>query len=297
MHLGNVFSALLEWLSIRSQGGEFLVRFEDLDERTRSPENARLILDDLSWLGLDWDEEPLRQSEHLSRYEEAFELLGERGELYECFCSRADLHVASAPHASDGSVVYAGTCRGLTEEERRVKRALKDPALRIHVPHETISFEDGHYGLCEQDLARECGDFVVRRSDGVFAYQLVCVVDDEAEGVSEVARGRDLLSSTPRQIFLQRLLGYRTPRYVHHPLLVDTLGRRLSKRDADCDMGAVRERAECPEALVGYLAFRAGILEAPEKATAEELVGEFSWDNVRVDDVSIYDGEGLERSF
>ena len=290
MHLGNVFSALLAWASARSQNGAFVLRLEDLDERTRSKEHARLICDDLTWLGLDWDEQPLCQHEHLERYAAALETLEARAELYPCFCSRADLHTASAPHASDGSVLYAGTCRHLSPEEVERKRALKDPALRIHVPAVTVTVEDVHMGTYAQNLARECGDFVVRRSDGVFAYQLVCVVDDAASGVTEVVRGSDLLSSTPRQMFLQRLLGVPTPVYAHHPLLVDQLGRRLSKRDKDCDMGYIRNHVSDSETLVGYLAHRAGVIDTCERMSTEEFADEFAWDKIVKDDISIYDG-------
>ena len=288
MHIGNAFSALLAWLSARSQGGEFVLRLEDLDERTRLPEHARLILDDLAWLGLDWDGEPLRQSEHLDSYGQVLDQLRQHAEVYECFCSRADLHAASAPHASDGSVLYPGTCYGLSEAQRAARRARRDPALRLHVPAQTVAFDDVHCGRFAQDLARGCGDFVVRRSDGVFAYQLVCVVDDAASGVTEVVRGDDLLSSTPRQIYLQRLLGLPTPAYAHHPLLVDAQGRRLSKRDADCDLGFVRQQVRGPEQLVGFLAACAGVIERYEPVRAGELVGEFSWERVVHDPVGVY---------
>lgn len=290
MHLGNVFSALLAWASARSQDGEFVLRLEDLDERTRNPEYARLICEDLEWLGIDWDGKPLLQHEHLNRYETAFDVLRQRAEVYPCFCSRADLHAASAPHASDGSVLYAGTCRHLSEAEIERKTQVKDPAYRIHVPDMDVTIHDAHMGEYTQSLARDCGDFVIRRSDGIFAYQLVCVVDDAVSGITEVVRGSDLLSSTPRQIMLQELLGYETPGYAHHPLLVDQLGRRLSKRDKDCDMGFIRSHMRAPETLVGYLAYRAGIVNSCEPMTAHELVGEFSWDKVGSNDISIYDG-------
>ena len=288
MHVGNAFSALLAWLSARSQGGQFVVRLEDLDERTRSPEHARLILDDLTWLGLDFDEEPLRQSEHLGRYGEALEQLRQHAEVYECFCSRADLHAASAPHASDGGVLYAGTCYRLSEAERAARRARRKPALRLHVPARTVAFDDLRCGRIAQDLASECGDFVVCRSDGVFAYQLVCVVDDAASGVTEVVRGDDLLSSTPRQVHLQRLLGLPTPAYAHHPLLVDAQGRRLSKRDGDCDLGFVRQQVRGPEQLVGFLAWCAGIIGRYEPVRAGELVGEFSWERIAHGPIDVY---------
>ena len=288
MHIGNVFSALLAWLSARSQGGEFALRLEDLDERCAHPQAAAQLLDDLAWLGLDWDGEVLRQSEHVERYEAARAQLEERAEVYECYCSRADLHVASAPHASDGSVIYPGTCRGLSADERAARRARRAPALRVHVPHETVGFDDVHCGHIEQDLATACGDFVVCRSDGVFAYQLVCVLDDAASGITEVVRGDDLLSSTPRQIWLQHVLGLPTPAYAHHPLLVDGLGRRLSKRDGDCDLGIVRGHVRGPEQLVGFLCWCAGIIERYEPVRADELVGAFSWGRITHEPIDVY---------
>ncbi len=287
MHLGNMASALLAWLSARHDGLEFKLRLEDLDGRCRSEEAASLIVDDLRWAGLDFDGEAERQLAHLDRFEEAFARLRETGLLYPCYCSRADLHAASAPHAADGTPIYPGTCRGLDEEERAAAdaklraRTGHGPAIRIAVPDTRVEFHDGHLGLVAQELAREAGDFVVRRSDGVFAYQLAVVVDDAAAGITQVVRGDDLVSSTPRQIWLQRLLGCPEPAYFHHPLLVDEEGRRLSKRDRDLEMGYVRDHlAGGAEALVGWLAHWMGLLEAPEPVAAAELVGGFSWDAV-----------------
>ncbi len=287
MHLGNMLSALLAWLSARHDGLEFKLRLEDLDGRCRSDEASRLIVDDLRWMGLDFDGKPECQSAHPALFEEAFARLQETGLLYPCYCSRADLHAASAPHAADGTPIYPGTCRGLDEAARTRKegelraRTGHGPAWRIEVPAERVGFRDGHLGRVSQDLAREAGDFVVRRSDGVFAYQLAVVADDAAAGVTQVVRGDDLVSSTPRQIWLQRLLGYPTPAYFHHPLLVDARGRRLSKRDRDLEMGYVRDHlAGGAEALVGWLAHWAGLRDAPDPVAARELVAGFSWDAV-----------------
>ena len=287
MHLGNMMSALLAWLSARHDGLEFKLRLEDLDGRCRSAEAVRLIIDDLRWMGLDFDGKPERQSAHPARFEEAFARLQEAGLLYPCYCSRADLHAASAPHAADGAPVYAGTCRGLDEAARARKdeelraRTGHGPAWRIRVPCEHVEFRDGRLGRVEQELSRETGDFVVRRSDGVFAYQLAVVVDDAAADVVQVVRGEDLAPSTARQIWLQRLLGYPTPAYFHHLLLVDGQGRRLSKRDRDLEMGCVREHLEGgAEALVGWLAYWAGLRDAPSPVAASDLVDAFSWDDV-----------------
>lgn len=292
MHLGNVCSALVSWLSARSAGDAFSLRLEDLDDRCQSAKNARLIVDDLTWLGIDWDEQ-LTQSARISAYQSAFETLCSRDHVYPCFCSRADLHAASAPHASDGTPLYAGTCRELTLEQVAKKSRIRPPAYRIEVPDKTIEFTDGHLGLVRQNLAEECGDFVVRRSDGVFAYQLVCVVDDALTGCTQVVRGDDLLSSTPRQLFLYEELGYEAPQFFHHPMLLSPDGRRLSKRDRDLDLGELRARHATPERLVGKLASMLGIIERPVPCTPRELIGEFSWAKLPSHDLVVDGSEFL----
>ena len=286
MHFGNVFSACLAWLSARSQGGEFIVRLEDIDPRCQDPRNAELILDDLRWLGLDWDEEPLRQSGRGELYRAAMEQLGQQARIYPCFCSRADLHAASAPHASDGTPIYQGSCRGLSAEEVAQRRLRKDPAWRIEVPAEELEFCDRHMGWQRQQLAAECGDFVVRRSDGAYAYQLVVVVDDAASGVTEVVRGADLIGSTPRQLWLQRLLGLPAPAYAHHPVLLAPDGKRLSKREKSLDMGELRS-VHAPQELLGHIAHLAGLLSEPQPVELRELLGTFTWDKVPCADITL----------
>ena len=284
MHLGNVFSALMAWLSVRSAGGTMVLRIEDLDPDRCRPEYAEQMKDDLRWLGLDWDVEQTPQSRRTEAYRECFERLREMGLVYPCYCSRGELHAASAPHASDGNVIYAGTCRDLTEEERAAKT--RRPAWRLIVPDEEIAFHDGLQGEYRENLARECGDFIIRRSDGVYAYQLAVVTDDAEAGVTQIVRGRDLLSSTPRQIYLQRLLGLPTPEYYHVPLLVAPDGRRLSKREHDLDMGALRERYT-PEALLGCLAQLSGLRPTAEPVTAGELAAVFSWNFAAKENITI----------
>ncbi len=286
MHLGNVYAALVAWLSARSQGGRMLLRIEDLDPRCASPERARQLIDDLRWLGLDWDGEIVWQHDRLEAYREALGRLDDQGLLYPCFCSRAELHAASAPHASDGTPVYPGTCRGLGAEQVAERAAQRPAAWRLRVPDagdpaSTVRFRDRVYGERSENLARECGDFLVRRSDGVYAYQLVVVVDDALMGVSEVVRGNDLLGSTPRQIYLQGKLGYRTPSYAHVPMLKAPDGRRLSKRDRDCDLGELKKVFGTPGRLLGRLACRAGLAPDDAPRTAEQLADLFSWDAVR----------------
>lgn len=282
MHLGNVFSAMLAWLSVKSCGGKMVLRIEDLDPARCRPEYADTLKEDLQWLGLFWDEEQTPQSLRAESYRAQFEVLDKQGLVYPCYCSRGELHAASAPHAEDGTLIYAGTCRDLTPSARAAKT--KAPCFRVIVPDETFSLRDGLQGEYSQNLARGCGDFIIRRADGVYAYQLAVVTDDEEAGVTQVVRGCDLLSSTPRQMWLQKMLGFRAPRYYHVPLLVAPDGRRLSKRERDLDMGALRARLR-PEQLLGMLAHACGLLETEEAASAGELLQVFSWENVKKENI------------
>ena len=302
MHLGNVMSALLCWLSARSAGGRLVLRIEDIDPERSRDEYARLIVEDLRFLGLDWDEGegaggahgPYRQSGRTLVYEEALRRLDAMGLLYPCFCSRAELHdVTRAPHASDGRLIYGGRCRNLNAQERAELSARRRPSLRLRVPDETVRFVDGLCGPQAQNLREECGDFIVRRSDGAFAYQLAVVVDDIAMGVTQVVRGRDLLDSTPRQLYLYRLLGARPPAYYHVPLLLTPDGRRLSKRERDLDMGALRARYGAEE-ILGRLAFLTGLRETAAPVEARALAETFSWSRVRRE--NLYLPEGLFES-
>ena len=286
MHLGNVLAALLAWLSVRSAGGTMLLRIEDLDPARCREDYALQLKDDLHWLGLDWDEEQTPQSQRTAAYEEKFRLLEARGLVYPCYCSRDALRAASAPHERDGESVYPGTCRNLTDAERA--RQTKKPSWRIRVPDEIFTVEDGVQGVYRANLARDCGDFVVRRADGVYAYQLAVVTDDIAGGVTQVVRGRDLLSSSPRQQYLLRLFGADAPDYFHVPLLVDQSGRRLSKRDGDLDLGALRQTMT-PKAIIGMLAFAVGLTGNSAPISARELATVFSWDKVQKQDIVIRD--------
>ncbi len=277
MHLGNVFSALLAWLSLRSVGGRMLLRIEDLDPDRSKREYADAIREDLCWLGLDWDEETPCQSQRTAHYAAAFSRLQAQDLVYPCYCTRAELHAASAPHASDGQTIYPGTCRSITENQRLAIG--RSPAWRLKTRDETISFCDGLQGFYQENLLHDCGDFIIRRSDGVYAYQLAVVVDDGDMGMTQVVRGCDLLSSTPRQLYLYSLLGYEAPQFYHVPLLVAPDGRRLSKRDGDLDLQALRTRFTAQQ-LVGCLAYGAGLLPKPESCTPQELAEHFSWEAV-----------------
>lgn len=286
MHLGNVFSSLVAWLSARSRQGRIVMRVEDLDPRTQSGPWAQLVLDDLEWLGLYWDEGPFYQRDRTEAYRRALDALVRDAEVYPCFCTRAELHAASAPHASDGTPLYPGTCRGLSPEQVRERSLDRAPALRLHVPSGSdrrgaYAFFDEGFGPVRETLAEECGDFLIRRSDGVYAYQLAVVVDDAEMGVTEVVRGCDLLGSTARQMYLQDLLGYAHPRYGHVPLMVAEDGRRLSKRDRDLDMGELRARFGTPERLLGWLAHGCGLAPDARPRGAEELVELFDWSLLR----------------
>ena len=281
MHLGNVFSALMAWASVRSQNGSLILRVEDLDIRAHNPQYTSLLLDDLQWLGLTWDKGPYYQSKRTELYQEALSDLRQQGLLYPCFCSRADLHAAQAPHASDGTYVYAGTCRNLSQSEREELAKHKIPATRIHVPNKIYAFEDKVYGSTSQNLAESCGDFIVQRADGVFAYQLAVVVDDADMGITEVVRGSDLLSSTPRQLHLQDVLGLSHPTYAHLPLLVAPDGRRLSKRNHDLDLGVLRSQGKTPEEILGFLAYCVGLTEENEPLSAVQIANRFSWETLR----------------
>ena len=282
MHLGNVFAALIAWLSVRSQGGEMVLRMEDLDTLRTSDAYARLLRQDLAWLGLDYDRETPPQSTRSETYDRYFDRLMEMGLLYPCYCTRSQLHSVNAPHLSDGTYVYPGTCRNLTPQAcRAMNRA---PAWRVVVPDRLWSLNDRVQGRYELNLAKDCGDMVVRRADGVYVYQLAVTVDDGEAGVTEVVRGMDLLSSAPRQMYLQELFGFPHPQYAHVPMLLAPDGRRLSKRDRDLDLGELQKRFS-PEAIIGLLAHAAGLIDRPAPISAAELAKEFQWSNLRGDSI------------
>ena len=284
MHLGNVFSALLAWLSIKSRDGEMVLRMEDLDTQRTSREYAQILREDLQWLGLTWDRETPAQSQRSQTYDRYFAVLEEKDLLYPCYCTRSQLHSVNAPHLSDGTYVYPGTCRNLTSAQQAAMG--RAPAWRVRVPDKLWQVEDKIQGHYECNLATDCGDMVVRRADGVYVYQLAVTVDDGEAGVTEVVRGSDLLSSAPRQMYLQELFGFPHPEYAHVPMLLAPDGRRLSKRDRDMDLGALRLRFT-PEEVLGALAYSAGLLEKKEAVSAKELCGEFRWEKVRKEDIRL----------
>jgi glutamyl-Q tRNA(Asp) synthetase len=226
LHLGSLAAALGSWLFARSAGGRWLLRMDDLDTQRVVPGMADDIMKTLELFGFEWDGEPLWQSRRGEFYAEALAALEQMGAVYGCGCSRGDIaRIATAPHGTADELVYPGTCRQGISEDREAR------SVRVRAPDRAISFVDGIFGTVSQRLPEVCGDFVVKRADGLFAYHLATVVDDAASGVNQVVRGADLLLSTPRQIFLQTLLGFARPAYFHLPLVIDPSGAKLSKRD------------------------------------------------------------------
>ena len=288
LHMGNLLCAMLAWLSAKAEGGQCLLRIEDLDVPRCPRHLANQAMEDLAWLGFVWDGPVLYQSERTDVYQQHLKRLEGKGLVYPCFCTRAQLHAVSAPNLGDTQFIYPGTCRNLSWEEAERLRQSRSPSLRLRVPEEEIAFEDGLFGFQQENLQKDCGDFVLRRSDGLFGYQLAVVVDDALSGVNQVVRGRDILSATPRQIYLLRQLGYDVPDYIHIPLLMDSQGRRLAKRDKDLDLSALSRRFTARQ-ILGFLAFSAGLIPEVRPVTLEGLLPDFSWEKVRRDDLRLPD--------
>ena len=284
MHLGNVFAFLIAWLSVKSRGGSIVLRMEDLDTQRTSEEFAQMLRKDLQWLGLTWDDEQTPQSQRSAIYDRYFEKLQDEHLLYPCYCTRSQLHNVNAPHRSDGTYVYPGTCRHLTEAERAAFSRL--PAWRVLVPDREWVFRDLLQGQQRENLLTDCGDFVVRRADGCYVYQLAVTVDDGEAGVTEVVRGVDLMSSAARQMYLQEKFGFPHPEYGHVPLLLAPDGRRLSKRDQDLDLDALRKYVSAEE-LIGSLAKSCGLLTQYEPISAVELSSLFSWEKLKKEDIFV----------
>jgi len=280
LHLGNARTFLLAWLSVRARGGTLLLRLEDIDGPRIKQGAVAATIEDLRWLGLDWDGEPLVQSEHLERYRAAAARLLAEGLAYPCVCTRGEIEeAASAPHEQgvDGPV-YPGTCRGRFRDLDDAKaRTGREAALRFLVDVDAVPFVDAFVG---PQAGTVRGDFVVLKRDGGPAYQLAVVVDDAAQGVTEVVRADDLLPSTPRQLLLYRALGLTAPQFVHVPLVVGGDGLRLAKRHGDTSLRWFRERGVSPTRLVGYLAALCGLRAFGGECTPRELLREFAFDQV-----------------
>jgi glutamyl-tRNA synthetase len=283
LHLGNARTFLINWLLARQNGWRIILRIEDLDGPRIKPRAARLAIDDLHWLGIDWDAGPFYQSPRMKHYARFTETLLRHGDAYPCICSRKEVEqAASAPHADDGASVYPGTCRGRFQMiDDAAAAAGRAPAVRFVVPDGPLAFEDGFRGRQVFEPARQLGDFVIARGNGdgllEAAYQLAVVVDDAAMGVTQVVRGDDLLDSTPRQILLYRAMGLaqREPGWWHLPLVTGPDGRRLAKRHGDTRLAHYRETGVRPGRVLSLLARWCGIEVADEPRTAADLLGRF----------------------
>jgi glutamyl-tRNA synthetase len=275
-HVGNARTYLIAWLSARAQGGRVVLRIEDIDSPRIKPGAVESACDDLRWLGLDWNGEPVVQTHRLPLYEAALDRLKQQELVYPCTCTRTDVErAASAPHLEHEGPIYPGTCA-----HRRAADAAtiadRPFAWRLRVGEETITYVDGYHGAVTQNLHQIGGDFVVWKSAGTPAYQLAVVVDDADQGVTEVIRGDDLILSTPRQILLYRVLGLNPPRFTHVPLVVGTDGKRLAKRHGDTRLQSLRHAGVAAESLLGLLAWSCGWLDQVEPIWAAELVKRFT---------------------
>ena len=307
LHIGNAYAALAAWLSARSRGGRLVLRIEDIDRQRCKPGADTAVMEDLRWLGLDWDGDVIWQSARGDLYDLALAALQRKGLIYPCFCSRGQLRAASAPHDDDGFLIYPGTCRRMSDTERR--RRLEDGerhSWRLAMPDSQVTVHDRIFGDRVYDLAKDCGDVVLRRSDGMVAYQLAVTVDDMAQCVTDIVRGRDLLRSAAIQLWLRRCLADGdvssvmpsampfpvphadsvlasptaptpcAPSFAHLPLLDDASGKRLAKRDRAVDLASLRARGVRPQSVVGYCAWLMGIVESPEPAEPGELLAAYS---------------------
>ncbi|MCL1939433.1 MAG: tRNA glutamyl-Q(34) synthetase GluQRS [Desulfovibrionaceae bacterium] len=300
LHLGNAYAFLAAWLRTRSQGGTLILRLEDIDPERSRESFAEGIYEDLAWLGLTWDEGPdqegsfgpYAQSRRLDRYSALLDDLQRRGLAYPCYCTRKELRLlASAPHIGDEGVPYPGTCRALSSGARlEYEDSSRKASLRLNIQaslaalrtgededvHALMAFRDAVLGPQAVATATWGGDFALRRSDGVVAYQLAVAADDAAMGVTEVVRGDDLAPSTPRQILLLRLMGAAPPLYAHLPLLCDASGERLAKRHQGLEIAALRRNGIGPEAIIGYLGYLAGWQAKAQPAEPSDLLSGFS---------------------
>ncbi len=272
LHPGHARTLLLTWLRARSSEGTIVLRMEDIDGPRVVPGSADGICRDLEWLGLDWDEGPIFQSDRGEVYETALDRLTKAGLTYPCTCSRKEIAlVASAPHRDEG-IQYPGTCRAGARNNGR------PPATRFLLDRPVPSFDDLIMGTCPS--RSDGSDFVLQRGDGVWAYQFVVVVDDADQGITEVVRGADLLSSTPRQLALYEALGSSPPRFAHVPLVVDREGKRLSKRHHSPTIESLRAEGRSAESLIGELAWSLGLIPENSPVQPEALVSGFDWNQI-----------------
>ena len=279
LHLGNARTFLVAWLSARAAGGRVMLRVDDLDQPRVKPGFVGQAMDDLRWLGLEWDGEPIFQSQRGDAYTAALEELRAAGHVYPCVCSRKEIEMAvRAPHEGEEDSVYSGACRGRFRDAADAQRQTgRVPCWRFAANGSgpRVEFDDTLHGRCGFDVARQLGDFIVFRNDGLAAYQLATVVDDHAQGITEVVRGDDLLNSTARQLLLYRVLGLTPPRFLHIPLVLDAAGQRMAKRRDSTRIAALREAGVPAAQVVGALAASCGWAEAAERVMPAELMTRF----------------------
>ena len=281
LHLGNVRTFMIAWLRARSLGGRIIMRMEDLDHPKDKPGAAAAAIEDLRWLGFDWDDEYV-QSERKALYREALEKLVGKGLVYPCVCTRKDVESAqSAPHAGE-QLHYPGTCRGrFATWHEAFDFSGRAPCWRFRVGEgEQVEFDDAFAGRFSERVAERLGDFPIARDEFGAGYTLAVVVDDAAMGVTEVIRGDDLLAATPAQILMQRTLGLPTPAYCHVPLVVGADGRRLAKRHGDTRISSYREAGVAPERVIGALAASCGWIGKGESVSLKSLLPRFSLDTI-----------------
>jgi len=286
-HVGNARTFLIAWLAARSRGGRIILRIEDIDSPRVKPGAAQWAIDDLRWLGLDWDEGPdcggphgpYFQTERYALYKQALKRLQEAEKVYPCTCSRSDVAAAaSAPHAGQDAPVYPGTCAHRCAAD--ADQCGRPYAWRFRVPHRPLALRDQYKGPCCCDPARDLGDFVIARSDHSPSYQLAVVVDDHTMGVTHVVRGDDLLPSAFRQTLLYEFFGWQVPQWYHVPLVVGPDGRRLAKRHGDTRIARLRELHVSAARLLGLLAWSCGWIERPEPVSLDDLLQVFSWETI-----------------
>lgn len=301
IHLGNAWAFLLAWLAARASSGEVVLRIEDIDPQRSRPEYTAALIEDLTWLGLDWDHGPdkpepaggcmgpFEQSRRAQHYAAAMAQLESAGLTYPCFCTRKELRsMAGAPHVDDAGAPYPGTCRSLNQTQRQaLLESGRRPCLRLRCPDGPVNFTDTVFGPQAFTLADCGGDFALRRSDGVVAYQLAVAVDDALMGINQVVRGRDILISTPRQIALLKLLGYGAPAYAHVPLLLDDEGERLAKRHQSLALRNLRQMGADPRRVTGLLGALAGCNPGGNAASPAELIPYFSLSRLDGDDIRL----------
>lgn len=296
LHLGNARTFLVNFLLARTRGWRIVLRMEDIDSPRVKPEAAGEALTDLEWLGLGWDQRAPDQSQRSAAYKAALDQLVQMGRAYPCTCTRRDVErAASAPHEEDGQLVYPGLCRGRYDDANEAAVAAgREPSHRLAVNQDVVEFEDMMAGPQRFDLAAECGDFVILKSDGMAAYQLAVVLDDAATGVTDVVRGHDLLDSTPRQLLIIRLLGLSPePRYWHLPLVVGPDGRRLAKRHGDTRLSQYRHHGVSVHRILGLLGYWTGLLEKRRPTDMAELLERFDIDLLPANNV-VFAGEDEE---